>query len=75
MDLIFDTFRMNPALSIFLTLGLGYMLGKLRVGSFRLGEITGVLLAGVVIGQTGVKISPDVQTVFSSFSFLQWDTG
>jgi len=64
MDLIFDTFRMNPALSIFLTLGLGYMLGKLRVGSFRLGEITGVLLAGVVIGQTGVKISPDVQTVF-----------
>ncbi|MDX2227300.1 MAG: aspartate-alanine antiporter [Verrucomicrobiae bacterium] len=59
-----ETLRQRPELSLFLTLGLGYCLGKLRLGSLRLGEVTGVLIAGVCIGQLGVKISDEVESVF-----------
>ena len=38
---VFDTLRSYPELAIFLTLGLGYALGKIRLGSFVLGSVTG----------------------------------
>jgi len=57
IDYIVTTLRENPELAIFLTLGLGYWLGKLRIGKFALGSVTGVLLAGVLIGQLDITIS------------------
>jgi len=61
---IFDTLRSNPELAIFLTLSLGYALGKVRLGTFELGSVTGVLLAGIIIGQIGIVIDPQVKSVF-----------
>ena len=63
-DFVVDTLRGHPELAIFLTLGVGYWLGKLRVGKFTLGSVTGVLLAGVVIGQLDITISAQVKSVF-----------
>jgi putative transport protein len=51
-------------LAIFLTLGLGYFIGKKKFGNFSLGAVTGTLLAGVVIGQLNITISPNVKSVF-----------
>lgn len=34
----------NPALAVFLTVALGFLLGKLRIRSFSLGTVTSVLL-------------------------------
>ncbi len=69
---IFDTLRANPELAIFLTLSLGYALGKLRIGTFELGSVTGVLLAGILIGQIDIVIDPQVKSVFFiMFFFLQ----
>jgi putative transport protein len=51
-------------LAIFLTLGLGYFVGKKKFGNFSLGAVTGTLLAGVVIGQLNIIISPNVKAVF-----------
>ena len=36
----------NPALAVFLTVALGFLLGKLRIRSFSLGTVTSVLLVG-----------------------------
>ncbi|MEC5386568.1 aspartate-alanine antiporter [Uliginosibacterium sp. H3] len=54
----------HPDMALFLTLGLGFLIGKLRIGTFTLGSVTGVLIIGVLVGQTGVKISSDLKTVF-----------
>jgi len=40
----------NPAMAVFLTLCLGYLVGKLKYKMFTLGTVTSVLLVGVVLG-------------------------
>ena len=47
--------RENPELAIFLTLALGFVIGRLRVGSFSLGNVVGTLLAGVLVGQLDIR--------------------
>ena len=56
--------RQHPEVAFFLVLGFGYLLGKLRLGSFTLGAVTGTLLAGVAIGQLGVQVSGEVKQCF-----------
>jgi putative transport protein len=64
MDWIVKTFQQYPELAIFLTLALGYWVGSIKFGKFNLGAVTGVLLAGVLIGQMQIAISPNVKSVF-----------
>ncbi len=59
-----DTLRTYPELAIFLTLGLGFWLGKFRIGSFSLGVVTSTLLAGVLVGQLEIAISGNVKSTF-----------
>ncbi|MDE6653514.1 MAG: hypothetical protein K2K37_03905, partial [Muribaculaceae bacterium] len=51
MDWIADTLRTYPELAIFLTIGLGFLLGKIKYKTFSLGTVTSVLLVGVIVGQ------------------------
>ena len=51
---------------IFLILGLGYLLGKIALGGFKLGAVTGTLLAGVLVGQLGITLPNDGQAVLLS---------
>ena len=64
IEFIFDTLRQNPELAIFLAIGLGYWIGAVKFGSFTLGSVTGTLLAGILVGQLGIEISPHVKYVF-----------
>jgi putative transport protein len=64
MNWLVPILRSNPEIAIFLTLALGFFVGGLKIGKVALGSVTGVLLAGVVIGQAHITISPDVKTVF-----------
>jgi len=64
MNWLFDTLRSNPEIAIFLALALGFWIGGMRLGKFSLGNVTGVLLAGVLIGQLNITISPNVKAVF-----------
>ncbi|MDE6207055.1 MAG: aspartate-alanine antiporter [Muribaculaceae bacterium] len=64
MDWFINTLRDNPAIAIFLTLGLGFWLGKLKYKSFSLGTVTSVLLVGVLVGQLDIPISGPVKSVF-----------
>src|SRR3954462_8246013 len=57
---LITVFQKHPEVTFFLVLGIGYVLAKIRLGSFTLGAVTGTLLAGVVVGQLGVKVSGEV---------------
>jgi putative transport protein len=59
-----DTLRANPEIAIFLALGLGFWLGKLRFRSFSLGVVTSTLLAGVLVGQLGITVSGPIKSTF-----------
>ena len=64
MDWIIKTLQHYPEIAIFLTLALGYWIGSFKFGKFSLGAVTGVLLAGILIGQIGITISTNVKSVF-----------
>ena len=64
VEYVVDALRNHPELTIFLTLAVGFSIGKLRFGSFSLGTVVGTLLAGVVIGQLHIKVDPVVKNVF-----------
>jgi putative transport protein len=65
--------RENPELAIFLTLAIGFVIGRIRFGSFSLGNVVGTLLAGVLVGQIGVEVHPLVKVVF--FDLFLFATG
>jgi len=64
MNWFVQTLREYPEIAIFLTLAIGFYIGALKFGKFSLGSVTGVLLAGVVVGQMNIEISPHVKSVF-----------
>jgi putative transport protein len=72
-DYVVGALRQHPELAIFLTLAVGFVLGRLRIGSFRLGNVVGTLLAGVLIGQLDIQVAPVVKTVF--FDLFLFATG
>jgi len=65
--------RAHPELAIFLTLAVGFLVGKVRIGNFTVGNVLGCLLAGVAIGQLGVVVDPTVKVVF--FDLFLFGTG
>src|SRR3954466_9245693 len=73
VDYFVSALRQNPELAIFLTVAIGFLIGRLRFGSFSLGIVVGCLLAGVLVGQLDIKVSPLVKTVF--FDLFLFTTG
>ena len=73
MDFFVTSIRENPELAVFLTLAIGFTIGRIRVGSFSLGNVVGTLLAGVLVGQLGVEVHPLVKVVF--FDLFLFATG
>ena len=64
MEWIFNQLRERPELAIFLTIFLGFWLGKLRIGKFTLGTVTSVLLVGVLVGQLNIAVPGPIKSVF-----------
>src|SRR5262249_55475504 len=73
MSYVVASIRENPELAIFLTLAIGFVSGRIRVGTFSLGNVVGTLLAGVLVGQLGVEVHPLVKVVF--FDLFLFATG
>ncbi len=64
MKWLIETLRLNPEIAIFLVLAVGFWVGRMKIGKFSLGVVTSTLLAGVLIGQLNIIISPHVKSVF-----------
>jgi putative transport protein len=55
----------QPLVVLFITIALGYLVGKIKIGSFVLGGIAGTLLVGVIVGQLGViTFDPGIKAIF-----------
>ena len=67
---IYHLLQKQPVLTLFLILGIGYLIGGLKVRGFSLGSVAGVLFAGLFFGHFGFKMSPGAQSVgFALFIF------
>jgi len=67
---LIETLRAQPVLTLFLILGTGYLIGNIRIGSFSLGPVAGVLFAGLFLGHFDFRMSAGAQAVgFALFIF------
>lgn len=64
MGAIGDLLKNQPLIALFVCIALGYLIGKLRIKSFKLGGIAGTLIVSVVLGQIGIDLDPSVRGVF-----------
>ncbi|MDH4007213.1 MAG: hypothetical protein OEU35_04045 [Desulfuromonadales bacterium] len=65
-----ELLRVQPVLTLFLILGVGYLIGAIRLGSFSLGPVAGVLFAGLFLGHFDFQMSAGAQSVgFALFIF------
>jgi len=67
MEPLYDILRRYPELALFLTLAVGFSIGRLKIGGCSVGAVTGVLLTGLVVGQLDIPISPAIKSVFFLF--------
>lgn len=65
--------REHPELALFLCLALGFLIGRIKIGTFKIGVVLGTLFAGVLIGQLDIEIPDIVKTIF--FDFFLFSTG
>ena len=56
-----------PELTLFLVISIGYAIGRVKVGGFSLGPVTGSLFAGIFVGQIA---HVPVSGMAKSFLFL-----
>jgi len=73
MSYLLTSLREHPELAIFLTLAVGFVIGRIKIGSFKFGNVLGTLIAGVIIGQLDIKVDATVKSVF--FSLFLFATG
>src|SRR5213082_3379483 len=73
MNYLTHALRQHQELAVFLTLAIGFFIGRLRIGTFSLGTAVGTLLAGVAIGQLNIQVPSVVKYVF--FDLFLFTTG
>src|SRR3954462_5746136 len=73
MNYITTALREHPELAVFLVLAIGFLIGRIKIGSFSLGTVVGTLLAGVAIGQLAIQVPGTVKYVF--FDLFLFATG
>ncbi len=65
MRMLHTLFQHSQLIPLFLSVALGYAIGKIKVGDFRLGGLAGTLFSAILIGQVGVTVDP----LIKSFAF------
>jgi putative transport protein len=73
MNYLTTALREHQELAVFLTLAVGFLIGRLKIGTFSLGTAVGTLLAGVAVGQLGIQVPATVKYVF--FDLFLFTTG
>src|SRR5213596_609944 len=73
MNYLTNALREHQELAIFLTLAIGFLIGRVKIGSFTLGTVVGTLLAGVAVGQLNIQVAATVKYVF--FDLFLFTTG
>lgn len=64
MNWLLSALRQHPEIAVYFTLAAGYLIGKIKIGSFRIGSVTAVLLVGIGVGSLGVELTHTLKAVF-----------
>ncbi|WP_170461500.1 aspartate-alanine antiporter [Ruegeria arenilitoris] len=64
VDWLVNILQTYPELAVFLAIGIGFLVGPIKVMGFSLGSVTGTLLAAVMIGQAQISIDSAVKSTF-----------
>jgi putative transport protein len=73
MNSFIEILQQYPELALFLVIALGFAIGKISIGNFKVGAVLGTLFAGVLIGQFHIEIAPVVKVIF--FDLFLFATG
>jgi putative transport protein len=65
--------RRFPEIAVFLTLGLGFLIGRIKVKGFGLGTVVGTLVVGMIVGQAHIEVPTFARTLF--FLLFMFGTG
>lgn len=69
-------FNVVPIAVLFVAVGLGFLVGKLRLGPIQLGGVCGTLIVALVLGQSGCQVRGDLKDVaFALFIFAMGYSG
>ena len=63
MNWVADILRRYPEMAVFLVLGLGALIGRIKLGSVSLGTVTGALFAGLMVGQLNIPVAPSAKAI------------
>jgi putative transport protein len=73
MEQVIQVFRNHAELAIFLTLVIGFLIGRIRIGHFTIGPMLGSLFAGMLVGQMVIPVPDIVKVIF--FDLFLFATG
>jgi len=70
VESITDLARRNPDVLVFLSLAMGYLVGRIKIKGFGVGTTASVLLVAMALGQFGAEVSPLLKSVgFAIYTF------
>lgn len=64
MEILANCIRSNILIALFLSIGIGFLIGNIKFGKFQLGGIAGSLIIAVIVGQLGFNIPGVLKTAF-----------
>lgn len=71
MEWLQRTLQHSPEILLFLSIAIGFWIGKFQVGTFQFGGVAGSLLVSVGLSLIGVSIDPGVKALlFALFIYL-----
>jgi putative transport protein len=73
LNSIAELLRRFPEIAVFVTLGLGYLVGSYKIRGFGLGTVVGTLIVGMIVGQAHVDIPTFARSLF--FLLFMFATG
>lgn len=62
-----------PETAVYISVGLGFIVGRIKIGFFSLGTVASALLIGLLIGQFGMTVSGPMRSAF--FLLFLFTTG
>ena len=63
MEVLHAFFHKTPIIALFLSLAIGYGIGKIKFGNLQLGGLAGTLFAAILIGQIGIDVDLEVKSI------------